>query len=91
MILRAAAYFAMFAHMSPNGRFMASSSINESMRVRIWLLREFSRFFDAEGLRLMQAFFHITEPEHRREVIAFAENGKAVRAARACSRRCRRT
>jgi hypothetical protein len=43
------------------------------MRVRIWLLREFSRFFDAEGLRLMQAFFHITEPERRREVIAFAE------------------
>ena len=36
-------------------------------------MREFNRFSDAEGLRLMQAFFHITEPERRREVIALAE------------------
>jgi hypothetical protein len=28
---------------------------------------------DAEGLRLMQAFFHITEPDRRREVIELAE------------------
>ena len=36
-------------------------------------MREFNRFSDAEGLRLMQAFFDITEPEQRRRVIAFAE------------------
>ena len=36
-------------------------------------MRGFNRFSDAEGLRLMQAFFHITEPEQRRRVIALAE------------------
>jgi hypothetical protein len=37
------------------------------------VVREFNRFSDAEGLRLMQAFFHITEREQRRRVIALAE------------------
>ena len=47
---------------------------------------KFNRFSDAEGLRLMQAFFHITEPEQRRRVIALAEKlasqseGRAVAA-----------
>ena len=36
-------------------------------------MRENDRFSDAEGLRLMQAFFHITEREQRRRVIALAE------------------
>ena len=36
-------------------------------------MREFVDAPDAEGLRLMQAFFHITEPDRRREVIALAE------------------
>jgi hypothetical protein len=34
---------------------------------------EFGRASDAEGLELMLAFFNITEPQKRREVIAFAE------------------
>jgi hypothetical protein len=56
--------------MSPNGRFMASSSINREKDLAV---REYNRFSDAEGLRLMQAFFHITEREQRRRVIALAE------------------
>jgi hypothetical protein len=36
-------------------------------------VRKFGGAADAEGLRLMKAFFHITEPDRRREVIALAE------------------
>ena len=36
-------------------------------------MRDVGHASDAEGLRLMQAFFHITEPDRRREVIALAE------------------
>jgi hypothetical protein len=36
-------------------------------------VRDFGHSSDAEGLRLMQAFFHITDPDRRREVIALAE------------------
>ena len=46
-------------------------------------MREFNRFSDAEGLRLMQAFFHITEPEQRRRVIALAEKLASQSAGRA--------
>lgn len=46
-------------------------------------MREFNRFSDAEGLRLMQAFFHITEPEQRRRVIALAEKLASQSARRA--------
>ena len=37
------------------------------------MVQDFSHASDAEGLRLMQAFFHITDPARRREVIALAE------------------
>jgi len=37
------------------------------------VVRKFGGAADAEGLRLMKAFFHITEPDRRREVIALAE------------------
>jgi hypothetical protein len=37
------------------------------------VVQDFSHASDAEGLRLMQAFFHITDPLRRREVIALAE------------------
>jgi len=69
--------------MSPNGRFMASSSINREKDLAV---REYNRFSDAEGLRLMQAFFHITQPEQRRRVTALPEkrasqsDGRAVAA-----------
>jgi hypothetical protein len=56
--------------MSPNGRFMEPSSIN---REKDRVAQDFSHASDAEGLRLMQAFFHITDPVRRREVIALAE------------------
>jgi hypothetical protein len=47
------------------------------------VVRGFNRFSDAEGLRLMQAFFHITEPEQRRRVIALAEKLASQSAGRA--------
>jgi hypothetical protein len=37
------------------------------------VVQDFGHGSDAEGLRLMQAFFHITDPDRRREVIALAE------------------
>lgn len=43
------------------------------MNVKDLVVREFDRVSDAERLRLMQAFFHITEPKLRREMIALAE------------------
>ena len=49
-------------------------------------MRQFNRFSDAEGLRLMQAFFHITQPEQRRRVTALPQkrasqsDGRAVAA-----------
>ena len=46
-------------------------------------MREYDRFSDAEGLRLMQAFFHITEGEQRRLVIALAEKLASQSAGRA--------
>jgi hypothetical protein len=36
-------------------------------------VRDVGHASDAEGLRLMRAFFHITDPDRRREVIALAE------------------
>jgi hypothetical protein len=51
--------------------------------------QDFSHASDAEGLRLMQAFFHITDPLRRREVIALAE--KLAKQSRRVQRRYRRT
>jgi hypothetical protein len=60
--------------MSPNGRFiaalLAALLIN---RKKDLVVRDLGHASDAEGLRLMQAFFHITDPDRRREVIALAE------------------
>jgi hypothetical protein len=60
--------------MSPNGRFiaalLAAVLIN---RKKDLVVRNLSHASDGEGLRLMQAFFHITDPDRRREVIALAE------------------
>jgi len=59
---------------------MEPSSINRQRRDLV--VRDVGHASDAEGLRLMQAFFHITDPDRRREVIELAEK-LAMR-----SRRC---
>ena len=71
----------MSAHMSPNGRFIwvLFGQSSEGLRAKVLqargdvVVRKTGDSSDAEGLRLMQAFFHITEPDRRREVIELAE------------------